>query len=112
MPGCLRLAPLNCPTNTQLVAGTTLAGPCPQIILTRVLPTRERIVRQRTAIAPRERIIRERIVREDVTPSTVETVVAPRELVVAPRESGIVTTGFSTEPRRCILDLNGFERCY
>jgi hypothetical protein len=46
-----------------------------------------------------------------VAPS-VETVVAPREIVVAPRASGVVTTGFSMEPRRCILDLNGLERCY
>src|SRR4051812_6898364 len=86
--------------------------PRERVARTRVLPARERIVRQRTAIAPRERIIRERIVREEVTPSTVQTVVAPREVVVAPRGPGIVTTGFSSEPRRCILDLNGFERCY
>jgi hypothetical protein len=86
--------------------------PRERVVRTRVLPPRERIVRQRTAVAPRERIIRERIVREEVTPSAVQTVVAPREVVVAPPEPGIVTTGFSTEPRRCILDLNGFERCY
>jgi hypothetical protein len=43
----------------------------------------------------------------------VQTVIAPSydEDVVAPRESGIVTTGFSTE-RRCFVDRNGFERCY
>lgn len=31
--------------------------------------------------------------------------------IVAPRSSGIVTTGFTTE-RRCFIDLAGFERCY
>ena len=37
---------------------------------------------------------------------------APREVYrtpVAPRSSGVVTTGFS--PRSCFIDLNGFERC-
>lgn len=75
-------------------------------------PHRTHVIRQRTAIIPHERMVRERIVREEVAPPAVETVVAPREVVVAPRTSGVVTTGFSTEPRRCILDLNGFERCY
>ena len=41
-----------------------------------------------------------------------EAYVAPREVYrapIAPRRSGIVTTGFS--PRSCFIDLNGFERC-
>jgi hypothetical protein len=86
--------------------------PRERLTRTRVLTPDKSAVRQRTAIASRERVIRERIVRQEVTPSTVQTVVAPRSVVVAPRESGIITTGFSPEPRRCILDLNGLERCY
>jgi hypothetical protein len=38
-------------------------------------------------------------------------VVAPRERVLAPAETGIVTTGYSTS-RSCLIDRNGFERCY
>jgi len=30
--------------------------------------------------------------------------------VAAPRESGIVTTGYSSSG--CFIDRNGFERCY
>jgi hypothetical protein len=39
---------------------------------------------------------------------------APRPMYeprVLPRESGIVTTGYSNA-RSCFVDLNGFERCY
>jgi hypothetical protein len=39
-------------------------------------------------------------------------VIAPREqVVVAPTEPGVVTTGFSNGSG-CFTDLNGFERCY
>ena len=41
-----------------------------------------------------------------------QTYVTPREVYrapVAPRQSGVVSTGFS--PRSCFIDLNGFERC-
>ena len=80
-----------------------VVAPRERVIRDRVVAPREQIVRDRVA-APRERVIRERIVREEV--------VAPREeVVVVPRESGIVTTGFSTE-RRCFIGLNGIERCY
>jgi hypothetical protein len=38
-------------------------------------------------------------------------VIAPQDpMVVTPRESGIVTTGYSSSG--CFIDLNGFERCY
>jgi hypothetical protein len=63
---------------------------------------RERVVvspRTRTA-APRERVVeRERVVVE-----------SRPEVVVTPRQSGIITTGSSTGS--CFIDLNGFERCY
>jgi hypothetical protein len=78
--------------------------PRERVIRKRVATPRERVVREKVMAAPRERVIRERIVRESV--------VAPRdEVVVAPRESGIVTTGFSTD-RNCFIDLVGRERCY
>jgi len=37
-------------------------------------------------------------------------IIAPSDPVAAPRESGIVTTGYSSSG--CLIDRNGFERCY
>jgi hypothetical protein len=66
----------------------------------RIAPPRDRDARRVRWVAPRERVVqRERVI------------VAPREeVVVAPRESGIVTT--ATSSGSCFVDLNGFERCY
>ena len=96
----------------------------PQYIVTQptivVAPPPTTTVTSSVAVAPRERVIeRERVV---VTPRS--RTAAPRErvierervfvapenrVVVAPRETGIVTTGSSSG---CFIDLNGFERCY
>jgi hypothetical protein len=43
-------------------------------------------------------------------PFTPRYIVTQPTVVVAPRESTIITTGSST--RSCFIDLNGFERCY
>jgi hypothetical protein len=84
----------------------------------RVIERERVVVSPRRVGAPRERVVQ----RERVT----ERVAAPREpiverervviapdnpAVVAPRETGIVTTGYSTS-RSCFIDRNGFERCY
>ena len=67
---------------------------------TRGVAPRERVVVRERMIAPRERVVeRERVI------------IAPSDpVVVAPRESGIVTTGYSSSG--CFIDRNGFERCY
>jgi hypothetical protein len=103
----------------------------PELAPTIVAAPRERVIeRERVVIAPRARAIapRERVVvRERVIAprGRVERIVAPRErvierervviapvdpVVVAPRDTGIVTTGYSSSG--CFLDRNGFERCY
>jgi hypothetical protein len=102
----------------------------PQYIVTQptivVAPPASTAVTSSVAIAPRERVIeRERVV---VTPRS--RVASPRErvvvrervviapddpVVVAPRETGIITTGgsFTTgSSYGCFIDRNGFERCY
>jgi hypothetical protein len=61
---------------------------------------RERVVERERVVAPRERVVeRERVIMAPSDP-----------VVVAPRESGIVTTGYSSSG--CFIDRNGFERCY
>ena len=62
---------------------------------------RERVIERQRVIAPRERVVERERVRDR----------AGKPVVVAPRESGVVTTGSSTS-RSCFIDLNGFERCY
>ena len=73
-----------------------------------------------TAVAPRERVIeRERVVvsprrrgaasRERVIERE-RVVIAPEPTVIAPRETGVITTGSSSSG--CFIDRNGFERCY
>jgi hypothetical protein len=67
---------------------------------TRVIGPRERVVERERMIAPRERVVeRERVILPPSDP-----------VVAAPRESGIVTTGYSSSG--CLIDRNGFERCY
>lgn len=66
----------------------------------RAIAPRARVVERERVIAPRERVVeRERVI---IQPS--EPVVAP------PRASGIITTGYSSSG--CLVDRNGFERCY
>ena len=61
----------------------------PQYVVTQ--PT---VVVAPPAVVPQERVI-----------------IAPSDPVVAaPRESGIITTGYSSSG--CLIDRNGFERCY
>jgi hypothetical protein len=69
---------------------------------------RERVVvRGGTVAQSRERVVRERIVREEIAVAPAQTVVTP--IAIAPTEPVGVSTGFST---RCIVDVNGWERCY
>ena len=69
---------------------------------------RERVVvRGGTVAQPRERVVRERIVREEIAVAPAQTVVTP--IAIAPNEPVGVSAGFST---RCIVDVNGWERCY
>jgi hypothetical protein len=79
----------------------TIASPSVSVAPRERVIERERVViTPRKAAAPRERVVeRERVV---VDPGP--------QVVVAPREAEIVTTGSST--RSCFIDLNGFERCY
>jgi len=84
-------------TQPTVVVAPPVAAPRERVI------ERERVVispRARVA-APRERIIeRERVIVEE-----------PRErLLVGPRESGVVTTGYSSNG--CVIDRAGYERCY
>jgi len=67
---------------------------------TRVVAPQERVVVRERIAAPHARVVeRERVI------------VAPNgPVVAAPRESGIVTTGYSSSG--CFIDRNGFERCY
>jgi hypothetical protein len=80
----------------------------PTIVVAPPAAAPERVIeRERVVVAPRGRVAgpRERVIeRERVT-------VAPREqVVVAPREREIVTTGSARSS--CFIDRNGFERCY
>jgi hypothetical protein len=115
-------------TPRERVITREVVAPREQVVAPREQVVRERIIRervvtpQRSGAAPRERVVRERIIRERV-PAPRDQVVVERErvisppasvsdeVVVAPRESGIVTTGYSTS-RSCFFDRNGFERCY
>lgn len=108
-------------TPRERVITREVVAPREQVVRERII--RERVVTpQRSGAAPRERVVRERIIRERVPPPRDQVVVERErvisppasvsdEVVVAPRESGIVTTGYSTS-RSCFFDRNGFERCY
>ena len=108
-------------TPRERVITREVVAPREQVVRERII--RERVVTpQRSGAAPRERVVRERIIRERV-PAPRDQVVVERErvisppasvsdeVVVAPRESGIITTAYSTS-RSCLFDRNGFERCY
>jgi hypothetical protein len=83
-----------------------------------VVPRRERVV-----VAPRREVIIEQpayVAPRYVRPR--ESYVTPRDSYVTPRDSfayrgtvrggsGIVTTGYSSG-NSCVIDINGFERCY
>jgi hypothetical protein len=124
-PGYIATDPAYVATDTNVIAttpGSVVAVPAPPFgpFTPRYIVTQPTVVVAPPVAAPRERVIeRERIV---VTPSkrtagrreqVIErerVVVEPQnQVVVAPRESAIVTTGSSSG---CFIDRNGFERCY
>jgi hypothetical protein len=65
-----------------------VAEPAPTVIARPAAPVE--VVTRPLAVAPRERFVERRVV---------------------PRSSGIVTTGYSAS-HSCLIDRNGFERCY
>jgi hypothetical protein len=69
-------------------APVIVAEPAPTVIARPAAPVE--VVTRPLAVAPRERFVERRVV---------------------PRSSGIVTTGYSAS-HSCLIDRNGFERCY
>jgi hypothetical protein len=85
----------------------------PTVVVAPQAAAPERVIeRERVIVAPSKRSTarRERVIeRERVVVAPERRVVVESPAVVAPRASGIITTGSSNG---CFIDLNGFERCY